>query len=306
MSKTANMRKMIEAADIDGIIKLYTQTYYNKYYDLFCSRFDIEGFDYRYRKTLRSKLFADGSIWIRKNELTGDPICCGYAGYMYDWNNLPVTVNLVSVNGAPESIIPTTPQTVDKDGVILWARPGEKGFQNDVEYYIGKLAEAESLITINLALQRMPWILTSDSTNYGKLKLLLNQIFSNKPAIITDIDKNELDAIQLDAPWLVDKLTEYEEHLENKLKTLLGLDNQGGYINREQQNLDTTNSNNDEINTSQDAFIETLQDGIDRANKVLGLNLRVIDKMPKVFQESESKGLGMEHDSKGGEDDEQH
>ena len=304
MSKTANMKQMIKAADIDGIIKLYTQVYYNKYYDLFCSRFDIEGFDYRYKKTLRTKLFAEGSVWIRKNALTGDPICCGYSGSTWDWNNLPVTVTLTTLNGAPESIIPTTPQTVDRDGVILWARPGEKGFQRDVEYFIGKLAEAESLITINLALQRMPWILTSDSANYSKLKLLLEQIFSNKPAIITDIDKNELDAIQLDAPWLVDKLTEYEEHLENKLKTLLGLDNQGGYINREQQNLDTTNSNNDEINTSQDAFIETLEDGIKRANEVLGLNLRVIDKMPKAIQESESKGLGEGHDSEGGDEDE--
>lgn len=304
MSKTATLRQMIQAADVDGIIRLYTQTYYNKYYDLFCSRFDIEGFDYRYKKTLKSKLFSKGSIWIRKNELTGDPICCDYAGSTYDWNNLPVTVQLVTLNGAPESVIPQSPQTVDKDGVILWARPGEKGFQGDVEYYIGKLAEAESLITVNLAVQRAPWILTSDSTNYSKLKLLYKQIFSNQAAIITDIDKSEIEAIQLDAPWLVDKLTEYEEHLENKLKTLLGLDNQGGYLNREQQNLDTTNSNNDEINSSQDAFIETLEDGIKRANDVLGLNLKVIDKMPKVVQESESKGLGMEHDSNGGEDDE--
>lgn len=296
MSKTSNFKEMVKAANVDGIIKQYTQAYYNKYYDLFCSRFDIEGFDYRYTKTLRSKLFSKGSVWIRKDPITNQPICCDYAASTYDWNNLPVTVQLVTLNGAPQTIIPTSPQVVDKDGTILWCRPGEKGYQADVEYYIGKLAEAETLITINLFLQRSPWILTSESENYAKLQLLFKQIFSNMPAIITDIDKNELDTIELSSPWIVDKVTEYEERLENKLKTLLGLDNQGGYINRQQQNVDTTNSNNQEIDASQDGFLKTLEDGIKRANEVLGLNLKVVSNMPKTEQLSQSKGMGNEHD----------
>ncbi len=302
MSKTSNYNEMVKAANIGEIIKQYRQVFYNKYYDLFCSRFEIEGFDYRYTKTLRTKLFSKGSVWIRKNSITGDPICCDYAASTYDWNNLPVTVQLVTLNGAPQTIIPTTPQVVDKDGVILWCRPGEKGYQSDVEYYIGKLAEAETLITINLFIQRNPWILTTESENYKKLDLLYRQIFSNQPAIITDIDKNEIDRIELSSPWIVDKVTEYEERLENKLKTLLGLDNQGGHINSQQQNLDTTNSNNQEINTTQDSFLKTLEDGVKRANEVLGLNLRVISRMPKTEQISESKGLGEEHDYPGEED----
>lgn len=284
MSKTANWKQMIDAAGVDAVVQQYKQVFVNKYYDLFCSRFDVEGFDYRYLKTFRAKLFSKGSVWIRKNAFTGEAICCDYAASMYDWNNLPVKVQLITTHRAPESIIPVTPQIVDKDGVIVWLRPGEKGLAADVDYYIGKLAEAETLITINLALQRAPWILTSESENYSKLKDILVRIFSNAPAVITDIDKNELEAIKLDAPWLVDKLAEYEERLENKLKTLLGLDNQGGYINRQQQNLDTTNSNNDEINSSQDSFFKTLKDGIDRANKVLGLNISIKENYTRAEQ----------------------
>ena len=297
MSVTANYKEMVKAANIGAIIKQYRQVYYNKYFDLFCARFKVEGFDYRYQKTLRSNLFSKGSVWIRKDAFTGDAICCDYSPVLYDWNNMPVTVQLITKNNAPESIIPTATQTVDKDGTILFIRPGEKGYQQDVEYYIGKLAEAETLITINLALQRCPWILASDSANYAKLKLFLQQVFSDMLAVITDIDKEDLDTIELNTPWLVDKLVSYEDVLEGRLKTLLGIDNQGGHINSQQQNLDTTNSNNDEINSSQDAFLDTLQEGIDRANEVLGLNLKLINKMPKVEQESTSKGLGMTHES---------
>ena len=89
---------------------------------------------------------------------------------------------------------------VDKDGVILWIRPGEKGFQQDVEYYIGKLAEAEAAITVNLELQKAPWLLSSDSTNYAKLQLFVKQILSNNPVVVTDINKDELAVLKLDTP----------------------------------------------------------------------------------------------------------
>lgn len=297
MGYSKNLNSMINAANITKLAQEYRQTYINKYYDLYCSLYDIEGLDYRYQRTLKAKLWDKGSIWIRKNAITGDAICCDYAPSSYDWNQMPVTAQLVSLNGAPESVIPQSAQTVDKDGVICYIRPNLKGFRQDVDYYIGKLAEAETLITINLALQRCPWILTSDSQNYGKLKLLIGQVFNNQPAIITDIDANELDHIDLNTPWLVDKITEYEERIENKLKTLLGIDNQGGYLNREQQNLDTTNSNNQEINQSQTAFFDTLKSGIDRANEILGLNLKVIVKSERIdsaFAEDKPAGGAIE------------
>ena len=296
MGVTKNFRQMLKSKDITDLIDGFKQTYNNKYYDAFCSQFEIEGFDYRYLKTFRSKLYSKGSVWVRKNKITDEPVCCDYAPASYDNNNLPVTVQLVTYHNPPQSVIPTKKlQVVDKDGVIVWIRACEKGYKGDVDYYIGKLAEAETLITVNLYLQRCPWILTSDSANYSKLKNLLQNIFSDEPAIITDIDKDDLDNIELNTPWIVDKLTQYQERLENKLKTLLGLDNQGGFINNQQQNLDTTNSNNGEIIGCQEMLYKTLEDGVKRANDVCGLNLRIIKKSITPEQESISHSAG-EHD----------
>ena len=299
-SVTANWKNMITAAEIDDCINAFRQTMINKYYDLFCSKVKVDGLTKGYLKTLRSRLWQKGSCWVRKDSITGEPIICDYAGATYDWNNEPVSVQLITRNNAPETIIPTSLQYVDKDGCILYVRANQKGYEGDVLYYIAQMAECETLKKVNMAVQRAPWILASDESNFEKLKLILRQIFSNKPALITDIDRSEIDVIKLDAPWLCDKITEYEKGIENELKTLLGIDNQGGYLNREQQNLDTTNSNNDEINSHQDAFIGELKEGLEHANDVLGLSLSI--EMP---ERSEQISASKEHVEESSEEEDE-
>lgn len=283
MSVTKNYKKMLEAADVDGIVQYFTQTFVNKYYDLYCQQLQFGGFDYRKNYRLKALLWSDGTAWIRKNPV-GEPVVCQYTPSTWNYDNLPATVMLINKRNAPLSEIPMTEQTVDVDGAIVWLRPNHKGLEEDVNYYIGKMAEAETCITINLAIQRMPWIIATEPENAAKLKDLVKKILGNEISIFTDIPKNEIDAITLPAPWIVDKLVAYEERLENKIKTLLGIDNQGGYLNREQQNLDTTNCNNDEINDSAEAQKTELEDGFDRANKVLGLHLTVKQTSKPVEQ----------------------
>ena len=283
MGATKNYKKMLEAADVDGIVQYFTQTFVNKYYDLYCQQLRFGGFDYRKNYRLKALLWSKGTAWIRKNP-AGEPVVCEYTASSYNYDNLPATVQLVNTRDAPASEIPTTTQTVDKDGVIVWLRPNHKGLEEDVNNYIGRMAEAESCITIDLAIQRMPWIIATEPENAAKLKDLIKKIFSNEISVFTDIPRNEIDAITLPAPWIVDKLTAYEERLENKIKTLLGVDNQGGYLNSQQQNLDTTNCNNDEINDSAEAQKTELEDGFDRANEVLGLHLTVKQTSKPVTQ----------------------
>lgn len=289
MSVTKNYRKMVEAADINGLNAYFTQTYVNKYYDLYCQQYEYGGLDYRKRHRLRALLWKSGTAWIRKNPI-GEPVVCEYAASQYNYDGLPETVALINSRNAPTTEIPTGPQTVDKDGAIVWIRPCHKGFEEDAMYSIGKLAEAETCISICLALQKMPWILTTDPMNAQKLKELVLAIFSNEPVVFTDIAKEDIDMIKLDSPYVIDKLTEYKKGVENDLKTLFGVDNQGGYLNREQQNLDTTNSNNDEINDMAGGQLNELEEGLRRANETLGLHLTVRTTSKPVEQISMSPG----------------
>ena len=282
MSVTKNYKKMLEAADVDGIVQSFTQTFVNKYYDLYCQQLQFGGLDYRKNYRLKALLWSDGTAWIRKNPV-GEPVVCQYTPSTWNYDNLPATVMLINKRNAPLSEIPMTEQTVDVDGAIVWLRPNHKGLEEDVSYYIGKMAEAETCITINLAIQRMPWIIATEPENAEKLKDLMKKILGNEISIFTDIPRNEIDAITLPAPWIVDKLTDYEERLKSEIKTLLGVDNIG-WQNREQQNLDTTNAANDEINDHAEAQKTELEDGFDRANKVLGLHLTVKQTSKPVTQ----------------------
>ena len=294
MGVTKNYKKMLEAADVDGIVQYFTQTFINKYYDLYCQQLRFGGFDYRKNYRLKALLWSEGTAWIRKNP-AGEPVVCNYTASSYNYDNLPATVQLVNTRNAPASEIPATPQTVDKDGVIVWLRPNHKGLEEDVNYYIGKMAEAETCITINLAIQRMPWIIATEPENAAKLKDLMKKILSNEISIFTDIPRNEIDAITLPAPWIVDKLTDYEERLKSEIKTLLGVDNIG-WQNREQQNVDTTNAANDEINDHAESQKTELEDGFDRANEVLGLHLTVKQTSKPVTQIAKSPEGGPKDD----------
>lgn len=287
MSVTKNYRKMLEAADIQGLQEWYQQTFINKYYDLYRNQFEINGLNYQALDYMMGQLWKTGSVWVRKN-IVDEPVVCQYAGYSYNHYNYPTQVTLINTHNAPLTEIPNTPQNVDQDGCIIYLRPNKKGLEQDVMYYIAKMSEAEACISINLAIQRTPWIFAGNGLSNEKIKQMCTKILGNDIVIFANMDKSDFQTVELSRDYLIDKLTEYEERLENKLKTLIGVDNQGGYLNREQQNLDTTNSNNDEINDMSNGMFNTLKDSFERARR-LGIEINIKQTSLPVEQISSTK-----------------
>lgn len=291
MSVTKNYKEMVKAADVDGLICYYKQVFTNKYFDLYSEQLDFKGLDYKSEYRLKALLWQSGTAWVRKNPI-GMPVVCQYTAITWDWNNFPVTVQLVKNRNAPDTEIPMAPQVVDKDGCIVWIRKCHKGYEEDIQYYIGKLCEAETACSICLALQRMPWLLSTEPENINKLKQLVRDIMANKLVIFTDVPRGEIDQLNLNAPWIIDKLAEYKAGIENEMKTLLGIDCQGGYINRQQSNLDTVNCNNSEINDFSNGAYSELKAGFERCREFLGLNLNVRQTSRPVTQIGTPKDSG--------------
>lgn len=292
MSKTKNYKQLLKHGEVDELVARFRQTLLNNYFDAFWGNYAFEGIgNDQAEHWLQTQLWASGSVWGRKDSVTGEPVFCKYAGAMFNHYNYPTKVQLTNVHNAPKSMVPSRLQYVGKDGDIIYLRKNHKGLADDVDYYLGKLSEAETCITINLFLQRTPWLFCGGAENIDKIKRLVADLLGNEVAVFTDFDKSDIDALQLNAPYIVDKLTAYEERLENKLKTLLGIDNQGGFLNSQQQNVDTTNCNNQEITSHARLYADEIQKGFDRVNALLGLNLQVRLISAPVEQDAVSKGL---------------
>lgn len=250
----------------------------NKYYNLFRRQIKVNGLDYRQEEYLMRKLYGKGTIAAFKIKNLDD---IGFANWCMNTRDMygsPETVTLVNEFSSP--VIPTRPQRVDEQVVLGWinkSRASGSGnpiysISEDVNWYIERIAQVEVTIDINLQLHKMPFLIPIDE-NQDKAKDIVDKILNGDLVIFTEgFDPATFKAVLTGAPYLIDKLYEYKLSLENELKTLLGIDNQG-HQNREQQNLDTTNANNCEINDSIELMIDSLNEFADRVRETLGYDM---------------------------------
>lgn len=264
----------LEGMDPRAVYEELKHNYTNIYYNLFMDSIEWEGdIDYRETRFVMNKLWSVGRIAMRPL-LAGQKIFTDWAGDTYDWYGNPATVMLINEYNAPQSVIPSTPQVVDRDVAIGWVQPNHKPMRMSVDWYIRRLAQVDMVINTNLNLHKLPFLIPVDSSNQARLNSIVQRILNNEVFLfVGDADPALFKAVSTGAPYIIDKLCEYRHGLENELRTLMGIDNQGGYLNREQQNLDTTNSNNDIINMHRHGYVSEINAWCDRCRE-LGRDFR--------------------------------
>lgn len=243
------------------------------YYALYLSKFIIKGMDYRQQQYVLRKRWANGTVGAF-NLITGDITFAPYCAQEYDIYDNIDKITFINEHGSP--LIPSHMFTVDKDAVIGYASKSRKPVKEIAGWYLDRIAQVEMVINTNIQQQKRPFLVVSDSANSAKMNDLITRILNNE--MVIDIKSDEpqrITGLKTGIPYVVDKLVEYKKGLENDLKTYLGIDNQGGYLNREQQNLDTTCSNDVEINLNCDNLYNELKDFFDRCNETLGSNLSI-------------------------------
>lgn len=130
------------------------------------------------------------------------------------------------------------------------------------------------VINTNLQLSKVPFLIPVDDDK-AKVQDIVDKILNNELVIFAEgVDPSIFKAVATGAPYIIDKLHEYKVGLENELKTLLGIDNQGAVEKREQLNLDETNANNNEINDAIDGMIDCLTEFTDRVKETFGVEIK--------------------------------
>lgn len=175
-----------------------------------------------------------------------------------------------------------------------------------VNHYAEKLANIEQIIDQNLEQQRFPLLFRTSKNGEFSAKNMFNQIKQGIHALFVDKDMisggGNIEVLNTDVPYLVDKLQAQLENYRKELLTFLGINS--SIEKKERLLVDEVNSNNDYINMSLDLGLKQRQLAADKINELFGTDIKVVSTVNQMKEEQFNQ-LSIQQQQAGGVDDEQ-
>lgn len=165
---------------------------------------------------------------------------------------------------------------------VLKLTPDYLGIDDLITYYANKLALAGETVDTNLVNTKLAYIFTAgNKAAAASFKMLYDDIASGKPAVV--VDKNltrddgslgiEMFNQQLSNTYIAGDVLEDMRKIKQQFDTEIGIPN-ANTEKKERLVTDEVNSNNVETRAKLDLWLESLNDGAERARKMFGINLR--------------------------------
>ena len=276
--------------------------YENKYFGLFLNAYKFTNLTKNQQRYLLKKLWQNGTICAFVLEGTqSDPslkdllsnktkstielgnespngllVLVPYAINQYSIEDEPSVVNYVNVRGA--GFIPTGLKKVNKDCVIGWAHTSHSPVRSLVMYYIDRIVDVEKTINMNLFVHKLPRLVVCSPEDRSRVEDLMEAIERGETKIFLDVAdweaiKNVLESGS-NTNFIIDKLYQYKQNLENELLSFLGINNIA-VEKKERLITDEANSNNQLINDSSECFLDCLKDFCEEVSNILNYPLSV-------------------------------
>lgn len=266
----------------------------NKYFNLYMNNYEFEGdLDYQQKEYILLQFWSIGQIACfkldgsegSKSHPNGLGVFCPFAPGWWNIYNWPTKVSLIRTRGYA-NFIPTGLQEVDKDVVIGYAMRNRKPICAIVESYIERIVDVLMVIRTNLKTHKMPWLIVSDPEDQEKLRSLFQKLNDDDPELYIDSDsKDSMEALVSGAPYIIDKLYQYAQCLENELREFFGFGNLGVGEKKEHLINSEVEANNAVIEANKNCLLDTIKEFFERANNVFGFNYGIKIKEPKVEKE---------------------
>lgn len=303
--------------------------YENKYFGLFLNAYKFDNLTRSQRRYLLKKLWQNGTCCCfvladtkqepsMKSLLTNktkDTIAIGndspnglliftpYAPIQYNIEDEPSVVNIVNIRGA--QFLPTSPQVVNKDVVICWAHSSHAPIRSLVMYYIEKIVDVENTINMNLFVHKLPRLVVCSPEDKARVEDLMEAIERGEKKLF--LDANDVQAIKnvlesgSNTSYIIDKLYQYKQSLENELLTFLGINNVS-IEKKERLITDEANSNNQLINDCSECFLDSLREFCENVSNILDYPLSVEatsspDSNEEIMEEEYNEDEGEEENA---------
>lgn len=285
--------------------QLFTQRF-NRYYNIWMSKLKWSGLDEENKEQeenyIMRKGWSDGQIAIRKIKNTDLLAFTPFTANTWNMYDFPETVMLINERSVPTSLIPNTPQIVNKDVVIGYFTPSHKPISDIVRHYVNLMVQAEMIINTNLQLQNMPFLIGVDPDDEKKMRDIVDKILNNEIVVYADLQSlQKIQSLVTSTPYLVDKLKMYIKTLEEELLTIFGIDNNNG---NNQQNIviDAINANNDIINQYNYSIESEMNKWITRVNVLFNRNISIENSIEDSKLKSIHEEINEEEDDDGNDE----
>lgn len=153
-----------------------------------------------------------------------------------------------------------------------------------IAYYTYLMTQIEMTINMNLDQQKFPTIIGATKQNELSMRKLYEKYSNFEPNILVDEklaqalqEGKGFDALNTQAPYLLDKLADFKKTCENELLTFLGINNTNN-DKRERLLTDEVNANNSQITFVLDMAYKNRLDACKKINEMYGLNI-VVEKV---------------------------
>ena len=224
-----------------------------------------------------------------------------YAPQTFNMYDYPINLHLINRRGVSTQLIPNKLMWVNKDVVIGFCNRSHKPILFYMKKFIDRLVQIELITDNNLGLQNIPFLMKKNGSNDDKIDDIVSRILSGE--IVINVDGDVIDDISLletRIQFIADKLDDMKKRTMNEALTYLGCNN-NPYEKKERQIVDEVNSNNQEIEQSDDAINDELDEFSNLIEKILGKKVYFISKFDIIKLENEKNTSDVENNQGGNE-----
>lgn len=250
------------------------QMYYSRLRDYALSMFKWEGLpDSINERFLEIKMFEEGKVVFFEDPQLGYLALPVTLGQMINVYQEPTGYRAVSINYQKD----LSPD----NAVVIWNNYSRTPIKPIIEQYAYRLFQVERIMDVNLQAQRTPILILADESQRLTMENAYKMYEGNEPFIFgnkSGFDKDAVQVLKTDAPFISDKLMEYKHNLWNEAMTFLGIGN-AKQDKRERLVSDEVSANDEQIEGSRFIWLQARQDACTKINEMFGLNVSVDFKL---------------------------
>lgn len=259
--------------------EILIQSYIDKYFNLYMNNLKIEDTNYQQEDFIKRRFWSTGSIACFMIQPINEKCFVDYAISRYNIYDFGVYAQPINRKGV--SFIPNIQMEIDKEICLIYAQHNKKAIMNLVYSYVNRIADVEMVIKQQLKSHKVPFVFTGDESQKDKFKDFFNKIDSDlNDLYMTDSEFENINSLNLNNSFIIDKLYAYKQQLENELKEYLGINNMGTTEKKEHLINSEVDSNNEVVEVSRASIIDVLNIYFENCNKILGTKLKAVYNAP--------------------------